>query len=327
MNKVFICICCLLLANVCSAEVDTLYSEPMVDGKITTLPNGSLVTNGTDTYFEVGDGYEFTNSYERPIRGYVSFYIDSLSDTITVNSAQLKAHQYRSVGNNVWGVFPIWNVPGGDTLYCVIDHIDYGPSIDTLDWTAGDPGDPRTFVSNFGIISSTADTGWKSLDVTPCVIADRNAGRLRTQFRIRFPILMDNDDSTDCLYFHTGNALFGEIDLRPKLIIDYLTGVEGNLNDSNIGLHYKLQYIYPVPFNNYTTVVYNLGGNTPVNLNVYNIKGGKVKTLVNKYQAKGVYNVIWHGCNDENLSLPSGIYFVKLNTNENQSLQKIILLK
>ena len=316
---------CLLFATASHAVVDTLYSEPGVDGKVFTIEGGGLLTNGTETYFQVGDRFEFITAYEQTFRGYLSFYIDSLPETITIYNAILMVNQYNSYGNNTIGVFPQWNgIPGGDTLYCLLDHIDYGPSIDTLDWTAGDIGDPQTIQSRFGVISSTPDTGWKSIDVTPCVQADRAANRMRTQFRLRFSILTDNDDSTDCLYFGTGNTITYR---KPILIVDYVTGVSGTPNDTELNEQIKLEKNYPSPFDRFTTISYILGKNTFVNLVVYDISGKKVKTLVKGCQTAGRHSVTWNGRNDQEQPLPNGIYFYRLSVQGKHLIQKTILLK
>ena len=315
---------CLLFVANGHAIIDTLYSEPGVDGKVFTMEGGGLMTNGSDTYFEVGDRFEFITAYEQTFRGYLSFYIDSLPETITIYSATLKVNQYRSTGNSVFGIYPQWAVPGGDTLYCLLDHIDYGPSIDTFDWTAGDESDLQTITSNYGVISSTPDTGWKSLDVTPCVQADRAAKRIRSQFRLRFPILTDNDDSTDCLYFHTGND---PLNGKPALIIDYVTGVSGTPNNTGFNEQIKLEKNHPAPFKYINYISYTLAKNTFVNFSIYNLLGKKVKTLINCYQASGQYSIIWDGRDTDNKHLPNGVYVYCLKTNTKQITQKTIILK
>jgi flagellar hook assembly protein FlgD len=64
-----------------------------------------------------------------------------------------------------------------------------------------------------------------------------------------------------------------------------------------------------------------------VTLEVYNIKGQKVKTLVNEILPDGEHSVVWYGRDSNDKRVGSGIYFYKLNTGEYQKVRKMILLK
>jgi len=85
---------------------------------------------------------------------------------------------------------------------------------------------------------------------------------------------------------------------------------------------YFLSQNYPNPFNPATTIEYILKNASNVKLNVYNILGQKVKTLVNKYEPAGKYKVSFDGSN-----LPSGIYFYDLKAGKFNKVKKMVLLK
>ncbi len=84
---------------------------------------------------------------------------------------------------------------------------------------------------------------------------------------------------------------------------------------------------YPNPFNPETTINYQLKENGSVELNVYNIKGQLVKTLVKKYQKTGDHNVVWNGTDNSGNRLASGIYFYKIKQGKFTSTKKMILMK
>ncbi len=84
---------------------------------------------------------------------------------------------------------------------------------------------------------------------------------------------------------------------------------------------------YPNPFNPETTINYQLKENGSVELNVYNIKGQLVKTLVKKYQKTGEHNVVWNGTDNSGNRLASGIYFYKIKQGKFTSTRKMILMK
>ena len=85
---------------------------------------------------------------------------------------------------------------------------------------------------------------------------------------------------------------------------------------------YKIESVYPNPFNPIAKITYTIPENENVVLNVYNIAGKKIKTLVNKYHVAGYYETNWDAT-----SLASGLYIVELKTNTQISTYKITLAK
>lgn len=86
--------------------------------------------------------------------------------------------------------------------------------------------------------------------------------------------------------------------------------------------------IYPNPFNPETNIRYSVKNNGNVKIDVYNLRGQKVKTLVNQNQKAGVHNIVWHGTNQANQKIASGIYFVRVKTDDQKTrIKKIMMLK
>ena len=109
------------------------------------------------------------------------------------------------------------------------------------------------------------------------------------------------------------------------------TGIEEIVNQQNIPRDHYLRQNYPNPFNPETTIEYGLNKKSNVKLEVYNILGQKVTTLLDKEQAPGIYTIIWDGKTDDNRELSSGLYFYRIifdDDNQNKELtRKMILLK
>ena len=84
---------------------------------------------------------------------------------------------------------------------------------------------------------------------------------------------------------------------------------------------------FPNPFNPYTTINFYLHKDGLTNLEIYNIKGQKVKTLVNENLDKGQHSAFWNGKDNNNKQVSSGIYFYKLNTGNFSSTKKMILIE
>ncbi len=90
---------------------------------------------------------------------------------------------------------------------------------------------------------------------------------------------------------------------------------------STVPLDFNLSS-YPNPFNPGTTITYSISKSGMVDLSIYNILGIKIKTLLNEYLSFGIYKIQFDGS-----SLSSGIYFCKLQTENNMRVIKLDLLK
>jgi subtilisin family serine protease len=84
---------------------------------------------------------------------------------------------------------------------------------------------------------------------------------------------------------------------------------------------------YPNPFNPETKIEFNLQKEAFIALEIYNVKGQKVKTLVNDIKNAGYHTVVWNGKDNADKPVSSGIYFYKLQTDNYQSVRKMILMK
>ena len=85
---------------------------------------------------------------------------------------------------------------------------------------------------------------------------------------------------------------------------------------------------FPNPFNPITTISFSVTQTLSfVTLDIYNIKGQKVKKLVNEVLPAGEHSVFWHGKDSNGKRVSSGIYFYKLKAGDFQKVRKMILLK
>ncbi len=95
----------------------------------------------------------------------------------------------------------------------------------------------------------------------------------------------------------------------------------------DIVLRTALQGNYPNPFNPVTTIAYSLKEEATVTLEIYNIKGQLVRSLVDEAVNAGPQEAIWNGMDDNNSRVTSGVYFYKLKAGDYTSTKKMILLK
>jgi flagellar hook assembly protein FlgD len=84
---------------------------------------------------------------------------------------------------------------------------------------------------------------------------------------------------------------------------------------------------YPNPFNPETTINFQTNQNSWITVTIYNIKGEKITTLHNGYLNAGKHELIWNVKNNEEREVTSGIYFYRIDTQQDSFTQKMILLK
>ena len=84
---------------------------------------------------------------------------------------------------------------------------------------------------------------------------------------------------------------------------------------------------YPNPFNPETTISFSIPETTNLTLRIYNIRGEFVNELVNGRMASGTHNVRWLGTNQNGQQVGSGVYIYALETPENKSSGKMILMR
>ncbi len=85
---------------------------------------------------------------------------------------------------------------------------------------------------------------------------------------------------------------------------------------------FQLDQNYPNPFNAQTTISFSLKNNGPVKLEIFDITGSLVETLIDRFMPPGKHDIIW---NAENAA--SGVYLYKLTYGENTSVKKAVLVK
>ena len=85
---------------------------------------------------------------------------------------------------------------------------------------------------------------------------------------------------------------------------------------------------FAASFNPITTIEFSVTQTSAlVTLEIYNIKGRKVKQLVNDQLSAGTHSIVWNGTDENNTPTSSGIYFYKLKAGNFQRTRKMILLK
>ena len=90
---------------------------------------------------------------------------------------------------------------------------------------------------------------------------------------------------------------------------------------------FRLAQNCPNPFNSATAIEYRIETEGPVDLTVYDLLGQRVCTLISETQVPGTYRTIWHGRDDSDRNVASGVYLYMLRTSSGSIVRQMVLLR
>ena len=71
--------------------------------------------------------------------------------------------------------------------------------------------------------------------------------------------------------------------------------------------------VFPNPFSSLIKINYTLKEQTNLKLSIYDLNGKLMKTLEDQQKPAGIYSKEWNGKSDDNVSLPAGIYLLRMS--------------
>jgi len=92
-------------------------------------------------------------------------------------------------------------------------------------------------------------------------------------------------------------------------------------------LRYSLSQNYPNPFNAITRILYTTALEGRVSITIYNIMGQQVKTLVDRNLPYGNHSITWNGTDDFGRTVATGLYLVKMEAHNFNTVKKLLLMK
>jgi hypothetical protein len=127
---------------------------------------------------------------------------------------------------------------------------------------------------------------------------------------------------------YSGNIIITSNDTNtPEVIIPILADLTKQTTGEIISLTTELLGNFPNPFNPETTIRFSLSETTIVQIDIYNIRGQKVRTLVNDEYPAGIHNILWKGTDNYGRNMASGIYFYRFSTPDITQIQRMLLMK
>ena len=100
-----------------------------------------------------------------------------------------------------------------------------------------------------------------------------------------------------------------------------------SLDGVMLPLEFALGQNYPNPFNPSTKIQYTLAKDGFVSVDIYDLMGRNIKSLINTGQVAGYYEIHWNATNNNGEVVPAGMYFYMIRAGEFTSTKKMVLLK
>jgi flagellar hook assembly protein FlgD len=93
------------------------------------------------------------------------------------------------------------------------------------------------------------------------------------------------------------------------------------------GYIWSLDQNHPNPFNPVTTISFTLAADSQVRLEVYSIRGRRIRSLLNESRGAGPHKVIWDGRDSSGRQVASGTYFARIVSDQGTLTKKMMLMK
>jgi len=100
-----------------------------------------------------------------------------------------------------------------------------------------------------------------------------------------------------------------------------------NGEDAVIPVVFSLRQNYPNPFNPLTTIQFELPAPSRVKLDIFDTRGRRVATLVNRSYQAGIHKETWTGLNSAGSQVASGVYFYRITSDKDVETRRMLLLK
>jgi hypothetical protein len=180
----------------------------------------------------------------------------------------------------------------------------------SITWNTAPDSGQHLFTNAFAHRSSAMPDTLYTWDVTPYIQAEY-AGNKIASF-----LLVDSDTShdTDLRLYSTTTPFF-----EPFLDISPTTGVDPSASQP---FSFALMQNYPNPFNPTTVIRYAIPGNQHVRIDVHNVLGQLVSTLVDDQKSAGIHSVPFNAHN-----LGSGVYFYTITAGSYHATKRMLLVR
>lgn len=134
---------------------------------------------------------------------------------------------------------------------------------------------------------------------------------------------IDTDIIPGMTYVYT----LADISYANELVIHDDHAITLTIDENDVPDAFALEANYPNPFNPSTIIPYSISNKGKVSLCIYDISGKLIRTLINGYVPAGYHEILWDGKDNLGYDVNSGVYISRLNTENNSTQRKMLMIK
>jgi hypothetical protein len=158
-------------------------------------------------------------------------------------------------------------------------------------------------------------------------------------WNVGYPAIMHIEDFQDFTpYYHTTNDRLNTLNAsyfheNAKLavgtlaVLAELDSITTGINNGQVPRDFQIKDPYPNPFNPRVTLEYYLPVSNQVEVNVFDILGKRVNTLIDSRHSAGWHRLTWDATGESGNNLASGIYFMQVKSVDYLQMKKVVLLR
>ncbi|MEA1973254.1 MAG: tandem-95 repeat protein, partial [Candidatus Cloacimonadota bacterium] len=296
---------------ICEAVNDAPYLDNTIDDLIVDEDFGADIAINLNNYFDDDDNDELVYSYsltneivEVEIVGSY-LYASSMADVNGVTSVTITADDgfAASRRDQVEGSFQLTITPINDAP-TIISYLPEDNNFEILE------------ESNIDFSINASDIDNETLDYS-WFINDENMEVDVPNFSHLF---IENGE-------YEIKCIVSDGEFEDQNIWEITVDITANNNDSEIPIVTNLIKNYPNPFNPTTNIQFGLDKDSYVKIEIYNIKGQKIYTLVDDDLDAGFHTLIWNGVDVNNKAVASGVYFYRLRGDSISQIRSMVFLR
>ena len=136
----------------------------------------------------------------------------------------------------------------------------------------------------------------------------------------KMPLALDTADGAQVLELEGEGALdltFGAVDQPHTAVAE----------EANRPTGFRLHDNWPNPFNAQTQILYEIPDDTFVRLDVFDLKGQRIRSIISGHQLAGTFQTSWDGTDDRGHDAGSGIYMMRLEAGAYREVRKMLMLR
>ncbi len=257
--------------------------------------------------------------------GSIYYYADAANSRFIVEYEQVPHYSYSGTGT--YTMQAILNADGS----IVCQYLDMVGDIDSatlgIENSGGDIGlqvvyNAAYMENSLAILYSFVPPPPPWLVVTPTsgTIPGMTSG---TQLEVFF------DATGLAVGVYNGTVTIGSNDPdNSQVVVPVTLNVSSGTSADQLPSSFELGAAYPNPFNPSTKIAYAVpAGGGRVELNIYDLSGRLVRTLVSGHRPAGDHTVVWTGDDEQGRRMASGTYFYRLQANDVDTTRKMVLVK